>query len=176
MANKICPGFVWNSIMLLMFLIRSRLLWHFYSYSWGCLCNIGYTSETHLKRKSIKISFFHNIRFKCSIGFKFCIEHGSITDIPYCTRPQAFFLGIMTSSNGSKDQGTHPSSALLAICAGNSPVPGEFPAQRPVTRSFVVFFDLRLKNRLSKQSWGWWFETLSCPLWRHCNGMWAMEW
>ena len=34
-------------------------------------------------------------------------------------------------------------SPLLAICAGNSPVPGEFPAQRPVTRSFDVFFDLR---------------------------------
>ena len=37
-------------------------------------------------------------------------------------------------------------SALLAICAGNSPVPGEFPPQRPVTRSFDVFFDLRLIN------------------------------
>ena len=37
-------------------------------------------------------------------------------------------------------------SALLAICAWNSPVPGEFPAQRPVTRSFDVFFDLRLNN------------------------------
>ena len=60
-------------------------------------------------------------------------------------------------------------SALLAIFAGNSPVPGEFPAQRPETRSFDVFFDLRLK-RLSKQSRGWWFETLSRPLWRHCNG------
>ena len=43
-------------------------------------------------------------------------------------------------------------SALLAICAGNSPVPGEFPAQRPVARSFEVFFDLRLNKRLSKQS------------------------
>ena len=60
-------------------------------------------------------------------------------------------------------------SALLAICAGNSPVPGEFPAQRPVTRSFDVFFDLRLNKRLSKQSWGWWFETLSWSLWCHCN-------
>ena len=60
-------------------------------------------------------------------------------------------------------------SALLAICAGNSPASGEFPAQRPVTRSFNVFFDLRLNKRLSKQSWGWWFETLSCPLWRHSN-------
>ena len=36
------------------------------------------------------------------------------------------------------------SSALLAICAGNSPVSGEFPAQRPVTRSFDVFFDVRV--------------------------------
>ena len=60
-------------------------------------------------------------------------------------------------------------SALLAICAGNSPVPGEFPTQRPVTRSFDVYFDLRPNKWLSKQSWGWWFETLSCSLWRHRN-------
>ena len=45
-------------------------------------------------------------------------------------------------------------SALLTICVGNSPVTGEFPAQRPVTRGFDVFFDLRLKKRLSKPSWG----------------------
>ena len=37
-------------------------------------------------------------------------------------------------------------STLLAICAVNSPVTGEFTAQRPVTRSFDVFFDLRLNN------------------------------
>ena len=61
-------------------------------------------------------------------------------------------------------------SALLPICAGNSPVPGELPAQRPMTRSFDVFVDLRLNKRLSKQSWSWWFETQSRPLWRHRNG------
>ena len=44
-------------------------------------------------------------------------------------------------------------SALLALCAGNSPVTGEFPSQRPVTRSFDVFFDLCLNKRLSKQLW-----------------------
>ena len=60
-------------------------------------------------------------------------------------------------------------SALLALCAGNSPVTVEFPTQRPVTRSFAVFFDLRLNQRLRKQSWGWWFDTPSRPLWRHCN-------
>ena len=31
------------------------------------------------------------------------------------------------------------------------------PAQRPVTRSFDVFFDLRSNKRLSKQWRGWWF-------------------
>ena len=41
-------------------------------------------------------------------------------------------------------------SALLAICAGNSPVNGEFPAQRPVTWSFDVFFNPPLNIRVSK--------------------------
>ena len=45
-------------------------------------------------------------------------------------------------------------SALLALYAGDSPITGEFPAQRPVTRSFGVLFDLRLIKRLSKQSRG----------------------
>ena len=67
-------------------------------------------------------------------------------------------------------------SALLALCAGNSPVTGEFPAQRSVTRSFDVFFDLRLNKRLSKLSWGWWFETLSHPLWRHYNPSGWLHW
>ena len=40
-------------------------------------------------------------------------------------------------------------SASLAICAGNSPVTGEFPAQRQVTRSIDVFFDLRPNKLLS---------------------------
>ena len=62
-------------------------------------------------------------------------------------------------------------SPLMALCVGNSPVTGEFPSQRPVTRSFDALFDLHLLNkRLSKQTWGWWFETPSCSLWRHCNG------
>ena len=61
-------------------------------------------------------------------------------------------------------------SVLLVTCAGNSLVTGEFHAQRTVTRSFDVFFDLLLNTRLSKQWWGWWFETQSRPLWRHRNG------
>ena len=60
-------------------------------------------------------------------------------------------------------------SALLVLSAGNSPVSGEFPTQRPVTRSFDVFFDQRVNKWLSKQSWGWWFETPPSSFWRHYN-------
>ena len=54
-------------------------------------------------------------------------------------------------------------SASLAFCAGNS------QAQRPVTRSFDVFFNLRLNQQLSKHVRRRWFETPSRSLWRHCN-------
>ena len=60
-------------------------------------------------------------------------------------------------------------SALLVLCAGNSPVTGEFPSQRPVTRSFDIFFDLRLSKPLSKQSRRRRFATPYRSLWRHCN-------
>ena len=61
-------------------------------------------------------------------------------------------------------------SVTLVFCAGNSSVTGDFPAQRPVTRSFDVFFDLRMNQNLSKQWRRRWFETPSHSLWRHCNG------
>ena len=46
-------------------------------------------------------------------------------------------------------------AALLAIYAVSSPVTVEFTAQRPVTKSFDIFLDLRLNRRLNKQSWGY---------------------
>ena len=69
----------------------------------------------------------------------------------------------MTSSNGNIFRVTGP------LC-GEFTGPGEIPTQRPVTRRFDVFFDLRPNKRLSKQPLGWWFETPSWSLWRHCNG------
>ena len=69
---------------------------------------------------------------------------------------------MMTSSNGNIFRVTGP------LC-GEFTGPGEFPTQRPVTRSFRVFFDLRLNKRLSKQPWGWWLQTQSWSSWRHCN-------
>ena len=70
---------------------------------------------------------------------------------------------MMTSSNEDIFRVTGP------LC-GEFTGLGEFPTQRPVTRSFDVFFDLPLNKRLSKQPWGWWFETPSWSLWRQCNG------
>ena len=69
---------------------------------------------------------------------------------------------MMTSSNGNIFRVTGP------LC-GEFTGPGEFPTQRPVTRSFDVYFDLCPDKRLGKQLWGWWFETLSHSLWRHRN-------
>ena len=77
-------------------------------------------------------------------------------------RVSSFILMKMTSSNGYIFRVTGP------LC-GEFTGPGEFPTQRPVTRSFEVFFDLRLNQRLSKHPWGWWFETPSWSLWRQCN-------
>ena len=95
----------------------------------------------------------------CCVLYRFCIYYSWqwIHVIhSYC---------MMTSSNGNIVCVTVP------LC-GDFTGPGEFPAQRPVTRSFDVFFDLCLNKRLSKQSWGWWFETPSWSLWRQCNGVW----
>ena len=79
-------------------------------------------------------------------------------------------LIMMTSSSGTILRVTGP------LC-GEFTGPGEFPAQRPVTRSFDVLFDLRLNKRLIKQWWGWWFEAPSWSLWRQCNdAVITMQW
>ena len=88
-------------------------------------------------------------------------------------QPPATRYFMMTSSNGNIFR-------VTGHLRGEVTGPGEFPTQRPVTQSSDVFFDLRLNKRLSKQPWGWWFETPSWSLWRHCNVylnpyMWRLE-
>ena len=66
----------------------------------------------------------------------------------------------------------HPTDTLFRVTGH---LCGEFTGRRWIPRTKATeaelcdFFDLRLNKRLSKQSWGWWFETPSHPLWRHCN-------
>ena len=71
-------------------------------------------------------------------------------------------LHIMTSSYGNIFR-------VTGHLCGEFTGPRWSPRKWPVTRTFDIFFDLRLNKRLNKQSWGWWFEILWCPLWRHCN-------
>ena len=67
---------------------------------------------------------------------------------------------MMTSSNGNIFRVTGP------LC-------GEFTGDRWIPRTKTsdadLWIDLCLNKRLSKQSWDWWFDTRSHPLWRHCN-------
>ena len=77
-----------------------------------------------------------------------------------CYRPTRVSGFMMTSSNGNIFNGS-----LYGEFTGHRWI----PLTRPVTRSSDVFFHLHLNKRLNKQSWGWWFETLSHSFWRLCN-------
>ena len=81
-----------------------------------------------------------------------CMKSGSHVCIP-----------VMTSSNG-----LFPRYWTFVRRILGSPVNSPHK-ERPVTRSFDAFFDLHLNKRLSIQWQGWWFETPSPSLWRHCN-------
>ena len=79
-----------------------------------------------------------------------------------CT--QQFNGGMMTSSNGNIFRVTGP------LC-------GEFtghwwiPLTKASDTELWCFLLSCLNKRLSKQSWGWWFDTTSRALWRHCIGL-----
>ena len=104
-----------------------------------------------------------------SVLLKFCCGRRPVNCVLFSKgmhiyiRNFIFRQTMMTSSNGSIFRVTGHLCGELA---------GEFLAQRPLTGSFDVFFDLGLNKLLSKQWWGWWFETTSRPLWRHCNARW----
>ena len=85
-------------------------------------------------------------------------------------------LPVETSWHGKTIHMTHDDvikwklfSTLLALCAWNSPATGEFPHKGQWRGALMFPLICALNKRLSKQSWGWWFETLSRPLWPHCN-------
>ena len=84
----------------------------------------------------------------------------------------AFIVAFFNNTAAATDRKT--TEHMMTPSNGNffrvtGPLCGEFTGHRgPVTRSFVVFFDLHLNKQLSKQWWGWWSETHSRSLWRHC--------
>ena len=80
-----------------------------------------------------------------------------LSQCQWCNQDGYWCMYMMTTPNGEK-------FVLLVLCDGNPLVTGGFPSQRPVTRSFDVFFYLHLNKRLSKQSGRRWFETPSRSL------------
>ena len=99
----------------------------------------------------IKTHFYGGV-----LASHFMEEHSSPTSI--------FPVFMMMSSNGNMFRVTGFCAGNSPATARNSPVTGEFSSHRPVTRSFDVFFDLRLNRQLSKQSRRRWFETPSRSL------------
>ena len=153
---------------------------------------IWYPSETHLKLKSRKISFGHNLLLNYPQSFQIVLRAVILpcsvqnfetigqsqrilwaNEISRCLSflrllwqwqsqtVHVYVVYMMTSSNWKNFR--------VLVGGWDSPVTGEFPSQRPVTRGVDAFFDLRLNKRLSKPSGRWWFETPSRSLWRHCD-------
>ena len=75
---------------------------------------------------------------------------------------ELFYSFMKTSSNGNI---FHVTGLLCGEFTGERWI----PPQRPVMQSFDVFFDLPLNRQLNKQWRRWWFETLPCSLWLHCD-------
>ena len=138
--------FVWTSICVKRYVLTGYYMLSF-RVNWTAIIDIvtWYQSSIHLQLND-------------ELQYKFCLAwwkgYGYLWGNLLC-------LGcVLPCYNDGRDdltwwrQQMETFSALLAICVGNSPVTGEFPAQRPVTRSSDVFLDPRLYKRLSKQSWG----------------------
>ena len=124
-----------------------------YVYAWWYASHFaGYLDKTYDDIVGLYIQTFH-----CFVNF----EASGLNYKKHMENQEEDFHRVAMGSNAIKES-LHLHTQI-AICAGNSPV------TRPVTRSFDVFFDLCLNKQLSKQSWGWWFETPSRPLWRHFN-------
>ena len=132
--------------------------WHHKSalpkFRWGLRRHEYFTCSklhTNFKLQCLVVKVYYIIRW---------IDFNTIMGMPlfskcYCS--SWWYYIIMLESWWCHQMETF--SALLTLGAGISPVTGEFPAQRPATRSFDISVICALNKRLSKQSWGWWFET-----------------
>ena len=160
------------------------------------MTNIGNDSEECIVKVDENETKRNNIVGILYLAFQYIVQCVSIRRTIFCVQTSSAIHTIkcchcdeilITGCTGSRHFGCllcPYSSWLLHWHCGNHhddvikwkhfprySITGEFHTQRPVTRSFDFFFHLRLNKRLSKQSWGWWFETPSRPLWRHYNDM-----
>ena len=109
----------------------------------------------YAKKRIRRICFSYNASMRYSMRHMY----GGIVSVIY---PGLYLKFMMTSSNGNIFR-------VAGHLCGEFTCPSEFRSERPVTRSFDVFFNQRLNKRLRKQPWCWWFETPQWSVWRRYN-------
>ena len=135
----------WNKIKFVCQMLLALLSWKVCGFKWLLFYNSpGTTCKINYRHAYTKILF--------QVSSFIVVRNGTYPRTWRCHQVETF-------------------SVLLCPCAGNSPVTGEFPSQRPMTWSFDAFFVLRLNKWLSKQSRRRWLETPSRSLCRHCIEM-----
>ena len=152
MCDKIIPFYHLDSLINILF--KSSTLfdgWHYKKF------------KVSSRDVNLRTSHYHTLTLSIWIRiYMMTVTILDVISILYLYEPMHQIQLMMTSSNETIFRVTGP------LC-GEFTGPGEFPAQRPVTRSFDVFFDVCPNKRLSKQPWGWWFETPSWSLRRQCS-------
>ena len=138
-----------------------------------------------LTSRELQSSFTKDVRLaedtqgsilQCKIHTGVYENIGDVEYIPLNINRVWFHFGWLCSYHHMIMSSNENIFRVTGLCEGNSPVTGEFPAQRPVTRSFDIFFDLCLNNGWpNNQSWSWWFEMPSHPLWHHCNESYSLH-
>ena len=125
-----------------------------YLSTWQCMCKVTFA---HTERWNSHATHVNLLYYTC-MSRMYCIWMSNVNPVAGVSRTYVWWWRHQTETL----------SAWLALCAGKFTGHRCIPSQSPVTRRFDVFFYLHLNKRLSKQLWGWWFELLSCSLWRHC--------
>ena len=146
--------------------------------------HITTSSDFAINCKSYDLHLIHRRCFptcmRMTLSCALLINHMSILDRAFAWPVQHLWAPLLRTSAIlwiGKYQQVHcknhfmVTSSNWSIFRVTGPLCREPPSQRPVKRSFGVFFDLRLNKHLSKHSRRWWFETPSPVLWRHCKAM-----
>ena len=152
----------------------------FYDHKWKMcfkLPNAASARKEVISKDEIK--FNHNPTKSLTVKKKRAIQNGQTPNIigicPSCVymalfEPSQILLHTQMDSPWWHHQ-METFSASLVLCAGNSPVTGEFPCKGHWRGALMISLICTLNKRLIKHSWGWWFEASLCPLWRHCKAL-----
>ena len=151
----------------------------------GISCSSFSVKELDVIVHKKNFSLYNHIKF-----WPFCTPHHYLTwwlrwELGILTRPYCCSTSLANLNTMGKQitwivwemmqtwwhHQMEPFSMLLAIVQGIhwSPVNSLHKGQWCRALMFPLISSWIMNKQLSKQSWGWWFETPSCSLWHHCN-------